>query len=1114
MRRERNCKNSYVVILSVLLSVLPGSLWAQGSGGRGSISGTVLDPSGAVLPGVSVTALNTATGFNESVTTSSSGTYVIPLLQVGPYTLTFQKDGFQTASRTGLVLVADESASENVTLAVGSSVQKVTVSASAVELDTQSAALTSTIGATAIEELPLNGRNPASLVLLTPGMNDVLGTSASMLQTFTTHPNETGASANGGRQGSTYYMLDGSNNMDPYLLLSAPFPNADATQEFSVIGNNFDAQYGFSPGAVVSIVTKSGTNEWHGNVFEFLRNDALNATDYFTHAKDALKRNQFGGSLGGAVVKDKLFIFGNYQETLAAIANNSTSSFTPTTSMRNGDFSAICRSGFDASGICKDRGGAGNVIDQIWQDPSFTVPFQGNIIPSSRLNAGSLALLQFIPVGGNPVTGQSPLAGASIHPNDYQFTIRADYNPNEKHRFSGHVFRDSFRQAAVTGGGNLLLNSSSWDTNYGNYEGTYTWAIRPSILNQAAFSYGRQYSTSQSGQVDSKGNAICLSRFWPAIKEPGGRNCAIEGLPLFGVVNQNSSWYHRYVANFTDSLTLSKGKHLIVAGIDTQRIQMAPPSSYLTGAIINPDGSWTGNPWSDFLLGQTSYYLQGAGENGLYTGTQLGLYAQDRIQLTPTFTLSAGLRYEPFLPPVAYHGRAAYFRPGQQSTRYPNAPLGMVFPGDKGIPAGGVSNQNYFDPRIGLAWAPGFLPHTSIRSAFGLFTAPIDYSHYTHQGDNSPFTPVYFFTYLDPGVGSINLNNPWANYAPTGGVSPFPPFAAIGPGLPQGLPPSNVAFPLPVSFAQTTQKNFNLGQTASWNVSIEHQVKSTWLFRAAYVGSESWKQGLLVEQNPGINNVRALANFGSIVQNNSVGTASYQAGQIVVEKTLSAGLQFGADYTWSKTIDESSADSDAFFGSVRDPFNIRFNRGISDLNAPKILSVNWVYKTPTLREMKPLVRGALGSWELTGIWHAQSGVPFSIYAGPGFNNSGSLVFADLADRVPGQPLNQHGGGRSHWLSSYFNTAAFEPNAMGTFGDSGRNILTGPGVNNFDLGLMKNVPFRESRNVQFRWEMFNAFNHVMWALPDNTLSDPSFGMISSTNAAHPARVMQAALKFTY
>ncbi len=386
MRQNWNCPRVlYRLILCAVLIWLPASLWAQGTGGRGSISGTVTDPSGAVLTGVSVTALNTNTGLSITVTTNGSGTYVIPLLPTGTYTVNFQKEGFKTESRTDLVLVADESASENVALAVGSATEKVTVNATAAALETESASLNTTVNETAIKELPLNGRNPASLVLLTPGTVDVLTTAAGTNQTYTTHPNESGASANGGRQGSTYYLLDGSNNMDPYLLLAAPFPNADATQEFSVIGNNFDAQYGFSPGAVVSIVTKSGTNQWHGNLFEFVRNDMFNAKDYFTGQKDVLKRNQFGGSLGGAIIKDKLFIFGNYQETLAAVASASGVTQTPTAAMRTGDFSIICASGFDANGICMDRSG-GQVIDQVWQDPAHTIPYQGDIIPQGQLN--------------------------------------------------------------------------------------------------------------------------------------------------------------------------------------------------------------------------------------------------------------------------------------------------------------------------------------------------------------------------------------------------------------------------------------------------------------------------------------------------------------------------------------------------------------------------------------------------------------------------------------------------------------------------------------------------------------------------------------------------------
>jgi hypothetical protein len=574
-----------------------------------------------------------------------------------------------------------------------------------------------------------------------------------------------------------------------------------------------------------------------------------------------------------------------------------------------------------------------------------------------------------------------------------------------------------------------------------------------------------------------------------------------------------------------------------VAGVDVQRMDMADPSGWLSEPILNFDGNYTGTYFSDVLLGQLSSYEQGAGSDSLYSGTQLGFYAQDRIKVTQSFTLSAGLRYEPFLPPAPYQGRSEYWRPGQQSTVFPNAPVGMVFTGDKGIPAGGVSNENYFEPRLGIAWAPKFLPNTSIRSAVGLFTQPVDYSHYTHAGDNFPWSPTYNFSRYDPTVGEINLNNVWANYAPVGGVSPFPPFNTIGAGLPGYKPPSNITFPTPGFYlGYSLQPGFNLGQTASWNFSIEHQFKSNWLVRAAYVASESWHQDLVVDQNPGqffcgpvgpnctqaqfnLNGTRLNQTYSQILQDNSVGTANYQSGQFTLQKKFANGLQFTANYTREKIIDEGSAGTIAFAPNgegVPDPYNVGVFRGISDLNVPNIFNLSWVYKTPALMGLNPVARGFLGSWEFSGIWRAQSGPPFSIQGGDGDGNSYSQTFEDVADRVPGVPVNV--GVASSTVAgalSYFNPAAFQPNALGTFGDSGKNILQGPGINTFDLGIDKNFPFRERYNVQFRWEMFNAFNRPTFGIPDTYPNDGiDFGQIFGTNGNYPARVMQAALKFTF
>ena len=401
--------------------------------GRASITGVVTDSSGAVVQDVTVTATNNATGVDTTAKTNQSGAYSLLQLPAGAYTLRVEKTGFSSQVQSDYVLVAEQNAGVNFSLRPGQVSERVNVEANSELIHTESAEISQTINEHAIVELPLNGRNPAELVFLAPGTVNVLNVMhGGNRQDYTTFPTESGASTNGGRQGSTLYLLDGAYNMDNYHLLAAPFPNPDATQEFSVIGNNFDPRYGFTPGGVVSIVTKSGTNNWHGDAFEFLRNHKLNATDYFTQQTDSIKRNQFGGSLGGPILKNKLFIFGNYQGTRQA-SGQWQLNLCADAAMRNGDFSAYCIAGFNGAGLCQDTNpnpdnpGDPFVNDQIWiADPignsgtTHTVSqalgnpslfYPNNFVDPSTFNPASVLLVNLMPDRHRGCTRAHQVAG-------------------------------------------------------------------------------------------------------------------------------------------------------------------------------------------------------------------------------------------------------------------------------------------------------------------------------------------------------------------------------------------------------------------------------------------------------------------------------------------------------------------------------------------------------------------------------------------------------------------------------------------------------------------------------------------------------------------------------
>ncbi len=1105
MRRNILCSSKTpgagrITSIWVLLGVLLlGALNGYGQGGRASINGTVTDQSGAVVPEARIVVTHTATGQVREAASAENGTYVIPLLPVGTVSVTCSRTGFKLESRTGITLTADEKATVDFTLAVGEVAQRVEVSGAAEAINTANGSIGQIVEQNAIVELPLNGRNPAELVFLAPGAVDGLKTQAFTRQGYTTFPTETGASVNGGRQGSTYYMLDGSDNMDNYHNLAAPFPNPDATQEFRVITNNFDAQYGFSPGAAVSIVTRSGSDSWHGDVFEFLRNEKLNAADFFAkqflpagQARDTLKRNQFGGSLGGKLVRDKLFIFGNVQGTTERRRVNGGSAFVANNKMLAGDFSDVCTAGFTA-GICNNPAGQLN-------NPDTGMPYLNNQIPTASFSPVAVKFEDLALPHTDDPTGLVSLAGRVNIQNYQEFTIKPDWYLTPKHHISGRVFYDNFSNPKFGGGGNILLADRSWTARYQNYSVNWLYTIRPNLLNNLVVSYNRLNTFSQPGFVSKDGSPVCFKCYGVNVNEypttPPNLMIWTNG---FGAT-QNTNFINRHNISLAESVSWTKGKHLFVGGVDVLRQSWDLGTDWLADEIFAFDGRFSGSDFSDFLLGKASLFWQGSGEFDRIKGTLWAPYAQDSIRLKPNLTLNAGLRWEPYFAFTPSKGRIPAFRPGQQSTRYPNAPVNLVYPGDPGVPPGGTQNSILnFSPRVSLAWQPKALPNTSIRAAFGMFIAPLALSTYNHVSDTAPFAPSYQINPSDVGGKYIPFADPWSVYKPTQNTTPFPPFAAT-----DFAPASNVPFVLPVFVQESFSADYLLGRDQTWNFSVEHQFKGDILFRAAYVGSEAYHLPNIIERNPGFyNSDPALngqrlrySNFTNILNYTSVSTASYNGLQLSFEKKFSHGLQLTSNYAWSKNIDTGSVGQGVFAGQFEDPFNVSFSRGISDINFPQIWTTYWVYETPGLKQSSKFVRGVLGDWQLSGIYRLQSGIPFGISGGSG-NISGTNIGGERAD-LTGQPLNVDQGSRGQWLNQYFNPAAFTTAAPGTFGNSPRNLLQGPGFNVCDLGMYKNFPFMERYRVQFRWEMFNAFNRPHFSNPRNNPSSPgNFGHIYST-----------------
>ena len=1125
MQRIFQMKYTALVFLVGLLAGLGGVAWGQGT--SASLTGLVSDPTGAAIPGATVTITNTDTNYSQTVQSDGTGVYLFRPLPPGPYKLAIDAGGFEKYLQSGIVLATSVAATQDVHLTVGSGgAETVNVTANAELINTTSAELGTSVNQEAISQLPLNGRDPSSLVLLAPGTSNVLQHGGEGIQSGMSFATETGASSNGGRQGSTFYMLDGVSNMDNYNLLTSPFPNSDATQEFRVITNNFSAIYGFAPGAVVSIATKSGTNQFHGGVFEFVRNNDLNAGNWFSGQVDPLKRNQFGGYVGGPVLKDRMFFFGNYQGTRIVEASNTNLTYTPTPAMLNGDFSGI---------------------PFLLNGPFQTINGKPNqLVPGTQLNTASVAITNDGLPGRTAASNQGAdgslyYPGATIRNNYDEGTGRVDYNLKKNQILTLRSFTDNFTQPSGDVPGDILsvLNLSNWSYSfmermeYYNDVLSHTWTISPSLVNTASVFWSEMSAHNAAQVLDHNNKAMCFSRYINVTELPG--QCYMEGFTVGGN-GFNGGWTEpsqevRNTYGVSDIVIKTLNRHTISTGFSLQHQFAEEYTQYPTQPIITFNGQYTGSGLADFLLGYMSQYEQGAGEIADISGWQIGPFVQDEFRLRPNLTLNVGVRWDPNLAPDSAGGRGAAFVSGQQSTVFPNAPVGLIFPGDKNMTSALMPNSyGYWQPRVGISWQPHSLPRTVLHAGFGMFTGPLEYSSYNHAADVAPFSPLYTL-YGDnkscngagactPNsgqalTGMLNFNDPWSNFAGTNNASPFPPFASVG-----YKPPTDSTFATPMTVDQSFSRDFKLPITQSWNVSVEQQISSSMMFRLAYVGSQSYHMSNAIDQNAGLysaanpTGTRPYGSFAQVLVDYSAATASYHSLQATFERHFSHGFQLQSNFTWSKAID-IAASSNVSFGTpyLPDPFDLRFNRGVSSLDVPVNSVTNFIYEMSSLKGKNTLLREILGSWEVSGIVTAQSGNPFTIGSGSFNNNSGSLQYQDRADIVSGQPLEVRKGSRSQWLNKYFNTAAFAPNTPGTFGSSGKNIMFGPHIFTADAAAMKNWTLAEGLRLQFRWEAFNALNHPSFGTPDTGLTDGNFGKITSIGNI-PPRVMQGALKLTF
>lgn len=1067
------------------------------------LTGNITDPSGGVLPGAAVTITNIDTGLTQKTTSNSSGEYQLLSLPPGTYRMKVEAKGFKTHIQEGIVLRVSQPATVNVTLALGSSTTTVTVNAGASVINTTTPQIGQTITHKEIVDLPLNGRDPASLVFLAPGtMNEFFSQASTPVgEGFST---ETSASTGGGRQGSDWYLLDGVSNNDTFGVEAIPFPNADATEAFRSIVNMSDVRFGFSPAGAVSIQTRSGTNQFHGGAFEFIRNSAVNATNYFSGNVDTLRRNQFGFFVGGPILHNKLFFFTNFQWTRNFNASNTSTAFVPTQAMINGDFSAMP---------------AQDLQGPLASSVFHTVNGIPNQVNPALFSHAALAILQLMPKGQVPSTGFVTYPGEPSSSNYLENTSRIDANLSQTQRVFARSYLQNYTQPSATPKDNLLTGQQGKWLTYLSLAAGDTWTPSATLVNSATISWQELNMNNGAHALLPDGSDLCMSKIIPSVIDPpagcywGGIG-AFDGNSLYGgglgfnTFGSGVEFANRRYWEITDTLSKIIGKHTIEVGFDYFHRYLFNSNLSLPGGTFN--GQYTGNPLADFLLGYMTGWSQGSGEAGSASGPMQAYYAQDSYKVKPNLTVMAGVRWEPQVPMVPNGGKLATFVPNQQSTRFINAPLGFVFAGDKGVPKGGYFNSyGYWMPRIGIAWQPS--TNWAIRTGFGMYTQPLDDAMWAATFGQAPFqsSASVSGTLTQP----VMFDDPWAQYTNTGGKSPFPPFSS-----PSQQPPADVAF-LPPTGNNAWQPNLKIALTPTWNFSVDRQIGQNLEVHIGYVGSASYHMATQVDLNPGSVATNGLPFkypyplYNHIKQLQDGGTGKYNALQISVNERLIHGLNFHANFTRSYTTDVGGSGDFYFESSVSDPYDIHHDYGPSSLNYPYIFTLAFVYDFPTIHGSSWAVRGLANGWVFSGIDTNESGTPFTMNGGEGNNNSGFGIGQDRADFVPGQPLKIRRGSKRNWLQHYFNSAAFTNNAIGTPGDTPKFFIQGAPIDNIDLAMLKNIKIAERYTVQLRAEAYNAFNQPSFSQPDSNPGDSNFGQISGTGSV-PPRVMQGGLKFLF
>jgi hypothetical protein len=1083
----------------VLAGVASASLIYGQARDTGSVFGSIADSQEAVVPGAAVTLTNTAMGTVRKVEADASGGFVFTLLPVGAYSLTVEHPGFRKYERRGILLQANENIRVDARLDVGNVQETVTVDAVAAAVDTRSSTLNHTVDSRRIVELPLNGRNPADLILLAAGASSGATNNSGDVGSSSWRPKgQKEVTVNGSRNNNLRYTLDGGTNMDDLMNENMDFPFPDAVQEFSAQTSNMGVEHGNLSGGALNVVTKSGTNQIHGNAFWFVRNTELNATNFFSRQQDQLKRNQYGFTLGGPFIRNKLFAFGGYQKLTIRQSPGDNRDLSLTAAERRGDFSS-------------------NPIP-LFDPRTSGQRFPGNMIPASRFSPAAVKLLSYSPLPDADGFVRYTIAQPE---NGVQGIGKLDYVHSDKHSFVFRAFESDSNQPFHSPPDNIHAARYS-----GYQDGKSATLGHTFILNR---------STVVHTQLTGAHQLASIATDFPLTTADLGVNLKPMGNHIDITLTQSGVSFNRPLhqirfgrASFElqHDWNKSMSEHSLVWGVNVVRKRFNNDTLFHSSGQFQFDGHVTGFgdeagfDRADFLLGGFSYFSQNSGEFENRRGTQTGWYFGDTWRVRRGLTLNFGIRYEPYKLFADTLDRNQTFdlaanQAGIRSAIFKNALPGLFYRGDKkpagyggGDTFGSVvtdPDYNNFAPRIGFAWDPFGNGKTSLRGGYAIF---YDTPSINAQNDSNNVTPFSYSVEYNDGL----FDNPFLGREKD---NIFPASANN----------HDVPFPTPL-YTMVLDKKFITPYTQNWSLTLEREILPNSLLRIGYVGTKGTHLTALYDQNASIYNTnlsltqnratinerRPINNFQALMRWMHGLNSIYHAFQVSFDKRYSRGFTVSTSYTWSRNLDYvSRAGFGGSFG-INNPFDFFFSRGNSDLSRDHRFVSSFVADLPRLNKGSA-VNAIFGDWRFSGIILLQAGRPFSVGSS---NNSMAGAGASRADLVgTGYPVLDSGRPKGEKLDAYFDKNRFVNPAPNTWGTLGRNILRGPGFAHIDMSLTKGwrLPlFGEAGKIEYRFEAFNILNATHLANPITGLTNPNFGKITGTDG-NP-RILQMALKLAW